>query len=358
MEAQVSAEVMKTLIPTRARVEFELPAPDDMVRAVDLTPEEAASVADSRDTIRDILNGSDDRLLVVVGPCSIHDQTAAEAYADWLADMQTSYARDLLLAMRVYVEKPRTLAGWTGLANDPMLDGSGRADVGIRMAREIMRSAIQRRIPVATEFTSVTMPLYLADLVSWTAIGARTVESQVHRQMASGLPCPVGFKNGTSGDVMVAIRAVAAASQPHRYIAMSGSGTPAMMATTGNPDTHIILRGGAQPNYDTVSVTAASTQLTQFDQQPRLLIDCSHGNSGRVAARQVEVATSVAAQIAAGASVIRGVMVEGQLVAGRQPLLPGRQLIFGQSITDECLGLEDTSLVLQRLADASRQRRT
>src|SRR6266702_3668697 len=311
----------------------------------------------SRNAIHAILNGQDDRLLVVVGPCSVHDPKAALDYAGRLAGLREDLADQLEIVMRVYFEKPRTTVGWKGLINDPDLDGSFDINKGLRLARNVLSAINNLGLPAGAEFLDMTTPQYIADLVSWAAIGARTTESQIHRELASGLSCPVGFKNGTDGNVRIAADAVKSASHPHHFMAVTKGGRSAIAATSGNEDCHIILRGGSKPNYDAASVEAASVELARAGVTPRIMIDTSHANSQKMYQRQIDVAREIARQVAAGEERIFGIMVESHLKAGRQDLVPGKPLVYGQSITDACIGWEDSVPLLKNLAEAVRKRR-
>ncbi|HET6306404.1 MAG TPA: 3-deoxy-7-phosphoheptulonate synthase [Rhodopila sp.] len=341
----------------RIRDYAELATPAAVIAEFPRTEEVTATVADSRASIHRILHGEDDRLVVVVGPCSIHDAAAGRDYAARLVDQRARFADDLEIVMRVYFEKPRTTVGWKGLINDPMLDGSFRINDGLRLARGLLREINAMGLPAASEFLDTITPQYIADLVSWGAIGARTTESQVHRELASGLSCPIGFKNGTNGDVRIALDAVAAASQPHHFPAVTKDGRAAIASTTGNQDCHIVLRGGRAPNYDAESVEAASAESVRRGVRPRIMIDASHANSGKDPAKQPMVIASIADQVAAGDRRIMGTMIESHLVAGRQDLLPGRSLVYGQSITDGCIDFATSIGVLETLAQAVRTRR-
>ncbi|HEX4182882.1 MAG TPA: 3-deoxy-7-phosphoheptulonate synthase [Caulobacteraceae bacterium] len=317
----------------------------------------ADTVRGARQAVHDILHGTDDRLAVVIGPCSIHDPKAALEYARGLAAERERHAGELEVLMRVYFEKPRTTVGWKGLINDPGLDGGFRINDGLRLARDVLLHITQLGLPAACEFLDVTTPQYLADLVAWAAIGARTTESQIHREMASGLSCPVGFKNGTNGDVKIAVDAVLAAIQPHHFLAVNKDGRAAIAATTGNIDAHIVLRGGKAPNYDAASVAAATADLAKAGLPQRLMVDASHANSGKRHENQLAVVADLCAQLKAGEQRIMGVMVESHLAAGRQDLVPGRELVYGQSITDACIDWETSAHVLDDLAAAVRARR-
>ena len=325
----------------------------------DCTISESASklIFDTRTAIHNILNGKDDRMLVIIGPCSIHDPDAARAYASRLKDLRHELADDLLIVMRVYFEKPRTTVGWKGLINDPNLDESYEINKGLHLARCLLADLNEMGVPAATEFLDLITPQYVADLISWGAIGARTTESQVHRELASGLSSPVGFKNGTDGTLKVAIDAIGAASRPHNFLSLTKKGYSAIFATTGNDDCHIILRGGKEPNYDAAHVQKAVEELKAAGVQQRLMIDCSHANSRKEHQRQIDVARDVAKQVADGNENIMGVMIESNLVAGRQDIVEGKELVYGQSITDACINWDDSVDVLHILADAVRDRR-
>ena len=311
----------------------------------------------TRNQIHRILHQADDRLLVIVGPCSIHDSQAGLDYARRLMAVRKDLAADLLIVMRVYFEKPRTTVGWKGLINDPHLDGSYQINEGLEIARKFLLDVNELGMPAGAEFLDMITPQYTADLVSWGAIGARTTESQLHRELTSGLSCPVGFKNGTDGGVGVAIDAIKTASSPHHFLSVSKEGQSAIFSTTGNEDCHVILRGGKKPNYDKVSVGEACDKLAAAGLAPVLMIDCSHGNSSKNYLLQKEVAHDVASQVAAGDQRIIGLMVESHIEAGRQEQTPGCQLTYGLSITDACLGWSDTVALLEDLAAAVRQRR-
>jgi 3-deoxy-7-phosphoheptulonate synthase len=317
----------------------------------------SATVAATRRKLHAILDGRDDRLAVVIGPCSIHDTRAALEYAELLRQQRELHADTLEIVMRVYFEKPRTTVGWKGLINDPALDGSFRIDRGLRLARGLLIGINAIGVPAGCEFLDMITPQYIADMVSWGAIGARTTESQVHRELASGLSCPVGFKNGTDGNVRIAADAVQAASQPHHFLAVTKDGRTAIAATAGNEDCHVILRGGSAPSYDAASVDAACAVLVKAGLTPRLMIDASHANSSKKPENQPAVVDDIAGQVAAGDTRILGVMVESHLVAGRQDIEPGKPLVYGQSITDGCIDWNSSVAVLQRLADAVTERR-
>jgi len=335
-----------------------LPPPEHLIRFFPIqgTPVEAL-VTETRRRIRDILHARSDRLLVVIGPCSIHDPAAAIAYAEKLFQERRKHQEDLEILMRVYFEKPRTTVGWKGLINDPYLNGSFRINEGLRIARDLLVRINQAGVPAGCEFLDVISPQYIGDLVSWGAIGARTTESQVHRELASGLSAAVGFKNGTDGNVKIAVDALLAAREKHHFLSVHKSGQVAIVETRGNDDCHIILRGGKSPNYDAASVAAACQELAKAKLHQRLMIDCSHANASKQYKRQADVARDIGAQLADGERRIVGVMVESHLVEGRQELEPGKPLEFGQSITDPCLGWSDSTALLAGLAEAVRKRR-
>ena len=318
----------------------------------------AAHIHDARESVGRIIHGGDDRLIVVVGPCSIHDREAALEYGRRLAKESERLKERLLVVMRVYFEKPRTTVGWKGLINDPNLDGTFAINDGLRLARGILLDLNRLGLPCGAEFLDVVSPQYIADLVSWGAIGARTTESQVHRELASGLSCPVGFKNGTDGNVKIAADALRAASQPHHFLSATKDGRAAISRTAGNDCCHIILRGGdGRPNYDAESVETAVQILARDGLPGRLMIDCSHANSGKDFRRQPEVCANIAAQVAAGDVRIIGVMIESNLAEGRQELERGKELVFGQSVTDSCVSWEATEEILGNLAEAVESRR-
>ena len=331
--------------------------PRELAAATPLTHELGQHILQARQEIEAILSGDDPRLLVIIGPCSLHDPQAALRYAEQLAPLRAQYADSLCIVMRAYFEKPRTIVGWKGLINDPGLDGSFRIDTGLRTARGLLREIAAMGLPAGVEFLDIISPQYLADLVAWGAIGARTTESQVHRELASGLSCPVGFKNGTGGDVRIAVDAVGAASHPHHFLAIGKDGRAAIATTAGNPDCHVILRGGAQPNFDAASVSAAAGVLQAQGRRAALMIDASHANSGKNPDNQPAVIDDIAGQIERGDRRIVGTMIESHLVAGKQALVPGAPLVYGQSITDGCIDWTTTERVLDRLAIAVRARR-
>jgi len=318
----------------------------------------STTVADGRDAATRIFRREDDRLLVVVGPCSIHDVTAARAYGHRLRAEADRLTDDLLVVMRVYFEKPRTTVGWKGLINDPRLDGSFAINEGLGRARHLLLDLAEMGLGAGCEFLDTITPQFIADLVTWGAIGARTTESQVHRELASGLSMPVGFKNGTDGNIQIAVDAIRAASHPHHFLSVTKQGVAAIVETRGNDACHIILRGGMRRhNYEAEDVRAAARTLERAGLPPRIMIDCSHGNSGKDHTRQPAVAREIAAQVTEGSLHVFGVMIESHLVGGRQDVKPGRPLTYGQSITDACLGWDDTVPVLDELAKAVRARR-
>ncbi|WP_374571468.1 3-deoxy-7-phosphoheptulonate synthase [Phenylobacterium sp.] len=341
----------------RIRELRELSTPAEVIAERPRSDAAGETVAAARQAVHEILRGEDDRLVVVVGPCSVHDVGAALDYARRLKAERERLAGDLEIIMRVYFEKPRTTVGWKGLINDPHLDGSFAIDEGLRMARNLLADVNEMGLPAGCEFLDMVTPQYIADLVGWGAIGARTTESQVHRELASGLSCPIGFKNGTDGNVAIAVDAIKASSQPHHFMAVTKDGRTAIASTTGNEDCHVVLRGGTVPNYDADGVETAAAALAKAGLPQRLMIDASHANSRKDPANQPKVIDDVAAQVAGGEDRIFGVMVESHLVAGRQDLKPGQPLVYGQSITDGCIDWETTVTVLDRLAEAVRARR-
>ncbi len=341
----------------RIREIRELSSPSAVMREFPRGEAASRTVTRTRHAIHDILSGADDRLVAVVGPCSVHDPAAALDYAGRLAALRHRLHGHLEIVMRVYFEKPRTTVGWKGLINDPDLDGSFQIDKGLRTARKLLLEINRLGLPAGCEFLDMTTPQYFADLVAWGAIGARTTESQVHRELASGLSCPVGFKNGTDGNVKIAVDAVKAASQSHHFLAVTKTGRAAIAATAGNGDCHIILRGGKAPNYDAGSVDAACGVLEQNGLAPLVMIDASHANSAKKPENQPRVIDAVAAQVEDGDRRIFGVMIESNLVAGRQDLVPGKELAYGQSITDGCIDWQTTVATLERLAKSVEERR-
>ena len=339
-----------------------LPPPEHLIRFFPIrgTPVETL-ITQTRKSIHNIMAGKDDRLLVVIGPCSIHDPAAALDYARRLQSVRAQYKDTLEIVMRVYFEKPRTTVGWKGLINDPYLDESYRIDEGLRIARQLLIEINRLGVPAGSEFLDVISPQYIGDLISWGAIGARTTESQVHRELASGLSAPIGFKNGTDGNIRIATDAIQSASRGHHFLSVHKNGQVAIVNTKGNKDCHVILRGGKAPNYDAASVEAACLELEASKLPPSLMVDFSHANSSKQHERQIDVARDVAAQIAGGSRRIFGAMVESHIHAGAQKFTPGKDdvnaLEYGKSITDACIGWDGTQTVLQLLADAVRARR-
>ena len=350
----------KTSLTDDERIEdvVPLPPPEHLIRFFPIQGTAVeAQITETRRQVRQILQGRSDRLLVIMGPCSIHDPAAALAYAEKLAVERKRHAAQLEVLMRVYFEKPRTTVGWKGLINDPYLDESFRIDEGLRIARDVLVRINEAGVPAGCEFLDVISPQYIGDLVSWGAIGARTTESQVHRELASGLSAAVGFKNGTDGNVKIAIDALLAARQKHHFLSVHKSGQVAIVETRGNEDCHIILRGGKTPNYDAASVAAACAELAKAKLPERLMIDCSHANAAKQYQKQAEVAADIAAQIGGGEKRIVGVMVESNLVEGRQEIVAGKALKYGQSVTDACLGWDDSIKLLDGLAEGVKKRR-
>jgi 3-deoxy-7-phosphoheptulonate synthase len=342
----VRIEALRPLIPPAILME-EIPVDDAG----------AARVAQARTQIADVISGADPRLLVIVGPCSVHDPAAALDYAGRLSQLVPSLIDELLIVMRCYFEKPRTTVGWKGLINDPRLNGSFRINEGLRLARGLLCDVTSLGLPIGTEFLDPISPQFVADFISWGAIGARTTESQVHRELASGLSMPVGFKNGTTGELQIAIDAIRSARSAHHFLSVTKQGLAAIVATRGNQDCHLILRGGQSgPNYDAANVREAARLLGNAELRPRVMIDCSHANSGKDPARQPTVAEAVAAQLEQGEDAILGVMLESFIVSGAQSVGLRSPLRYGQSVTDGCLGWDETEGVLRRLAVASRKR--
>lgn len=335
----------------------EVIPPAELHAEFPLSDHGSETVYHTREAIHNILLGSDDRIVVVVGPCSIHDPDAARDYADHLKPLIGELATDLCIIMRVYFEKPRTTIGWKGLINDPDMDESFHINKGLRLARGLLLDLAEKGVPAGTEFLDLISPQYIADLVSWGAIGARTTESQGHRELASGLSCPIGFKNSTDGGFKIAIDAVHAASQPHVFMSLTKQGHSAIFSTTGNKDCHIILRGGKKPNYDADSIQHAAKQLEQNGLKSQLMVDCSHANSNKDYRRQIDVCRNVATQVGSGEKRIIGVMLESHLVEGRQDVISGQKLTYAQSVTDACISWESTETLLRELADAVRKRR-
>ncbi len=340
-----------------------LPPPEHLIRffPIRATPVEAL-VLGTRKKIQEIMAGKDDRLLVIIGPCSIHDPAAALEYARRLKEQRTKYADTLEIVMRVYFEKPRTTVGWKGLINDPYLDESFRIDEGLRIARQLLIEINRLGLPAGSEFLDVISPQYLADLIAWGAIGARTTESQVHRELASGISAPIGFKNGTDGNIKIATDAIQAAAGGHHFLSVHKNGQVAIVQTQGNPDCHVILRGGKAPNYDAQSVASACQDLAKAQLPTSLMVDCSHANSSKQHEKQLDVARDIASQISGGSRSVFGVMVESHLLAGAQKFTPGKdnaaQLEYGKSITDACLGWDDSLQSLEVLSQAVKARRT
>src|SRR5689334_14905606 len=335
----------------------ELVPPTHVLREFPISEKAAKLTYETREAIHRVLHGADDRLVVIMGPCSIHDVKAAKEYAGKLKAEKDRHAGELVVLMRVYFEKPRTTVGWKGLINDPKLDGSFSINEGLRIGRQLLLDLNDIGVPVGCEFLDMITPQYIADLVSWGAIGARTTESQIHRELASGLSCPVGFKNGTDGNIKIAVDAIRAAQAPHHFLSVTKAGHSAIVSTTGNEDCHIILRGGKQPNYDAASVDAAAKGLAEAGVPVRLMVDFSHGNSSKNPQKQLDVGHDVARQLTAGEERIFGVMMESHLKGGRQDLIPGKPLQYGVSITDGCIGWEDSRALLDELAEAVRKRR-
>ena len=364
-EAWYASQVDKTGQTDDERIKdiTVLPPPEHLIRFFPIahTPVENL-IAQTRKNIHRIMHGKDDRLLVVIGPCSIHDPAAALEYARRLKPLREKYADTLEVVMRVYFEKPRTTVGWKGLINDPYLDESCRIDEGLRIARQLLIEINRQGLPAGSEFLDVISPQYIGDLISWGAIGARTTESQVHRELASGLSAPIGFKNGTDGNIKIATDAIQAAARGHHFLSVHKNGQVAIVQTQGNKDCHVILRGGKAPNYDAVSVASACQELEAAKLPATLMVDCSHANSSKQHLRQIEVAKDIAAQMAGGSKRVFGVMVESHLLGGAQKFTPGKddvsKLTYGQSITDACIGWDDSEGVLKVLSDAVKVRRS
>ena len=336
----------------------EIQTPEALMQELPLSELAANTVAETRQQIYDVLDGKDDRLVVIIGPCSIHDTDAAHEYADRLRKLMDELKDELIIVMRVYFEKPRTTVGWKGLINDPDLDGSFHINKGVRKARELLLSLAEKGVPAGHEYLDLISPQYISDLVCWGAIGARTTESQGHRELASGLSCPVGFKNGTDGGVQVAIDAMGAAQGSHHFISITLQGHSAIFTTAGNDYSHVILRGGSdRPNYDRVSVAGVTAKLESSGLNPRLMIDTSHANSQKQFLKQIEVCRDIIHQIKTGQDNIFGLMIESHLVEGRQDFTAGAELTYGQSITDACIGWEDSEKLLHELADAVKAKR-
>ncbi len=332
--------------------------PAVLCEEIPVSEKAAKTTYETRQAIHNILSGDDDRLVVITGPCSIHDIKSAIEYASRLKPLIDKYSDDLLIIMRVYFEKPRTTVGWKGLINDPNLDGSFEINQGLRKARGLLHDLNESGIAAATEYLDLITPQYVSDLIGWGAIGARTTESQAHRELASGLSCPVGFKNGTDGTTKIAVDAIGAAVCPHHFLSLRKEGNSGIFSTTGNPDCHIILRGGKEPNYDAASINKVSAELEKAGLRANIMIDFSHANSNKQHEKQMDVATDVCDQLAAGDNRIIGVMIESHLIAGRQDIVVGQELTYGQSITDACLGWEDTEILIEKLAKAVQKRRS
>ena len=336
----------------------EVTIPADLLTEFPLTEAASATTFYGRQAIHEILRRRDRRIVVVVGPCSIHDTDAALEYAGRLLALREELAEDLFIVMRVYFEKPRTTVGWKGLINDPGLDSSYRINEGLQKARKLLLDLAEMGMPAATEFLDLITPQYVSDLVSWGAIGARTTESQVHRELASGISCPVGFKNATDGGLQVAVDAVSSASRPHHFLSLTKTGRSAIFHTMGNPDCHVILRGGScGTNYDAQSVSESMGLLEASSISTPLMVDCSHANSEKDPLRQIDVCRDIGSQLESGSTDIFGVMIESHLVEGRQNVKAGCELVYGQSITDPCLGWDDTAMILRELAASSAKRR-
>ncbi len=335
----------------------ELAPPSHLIREFPISDSVSKVVYDARKAIHNILHNNDDRMFIVVGPCSIHDPQAAIEYAQRLTVVRDRLADRVEIIMRVYFEKPRTTVGWKGLINDPYMDESYRINDGLRLARQLLLGINELGVPAATEYLDVISPQYVADLIAWGAIGARTTESQVHRELASGLSCPVGFKNGTDGNIKIATDAIKSSQRPHHFLSVTKNGISAIVSTGGNDDCHVVLRGGKTPNYDAVSVNAAAENLKKEGLLTKLMVDCSHGNSSKKHENQIVVAEDISRQIEQGGKSIIGVMLESNLIAGRQDILPGQPLEYGKSVTDACIGWDETVQVLERLAEAVQVRR-
>ncbi len=341
----------------RIRELKELVTPEELMGELPCSPEASRVTRAARARLHDILHGTDDRLIVVIGPCSIHDPLAALDYATRLAPYRERLAGELEIVMRVYFEKPRTTVGWKGMINDPQMDETYNINDGLYVARSLLLGLCDLGVPAGTEYLETIGPQYIADLISWGAIGARTTESQVHRELASGVSCPVGFKNGTEGNIKIAIDAIQAASRPHHFLGVTKGGRSAIFSTTGNDDCHLILRGGRQPNYDARSVDEVARALEKAHLPARLMVDASHANSRKEYANQIPICEDIALRIARGERRIVGVMIESNLLAGRQDHVAGKPLVYGRSVTDACLGWEDSAVLLERLAAAVSQRR-
>ncbi|MDH3354969.1 MAG: 3-deoxy-7-phosphoheptulonate synthase AroG [Chromatiales bacterium] len=341
----------------RIRAIKELISPAALQEELEVTDVAATTVFEARQEIHKILHGEDDRIVVIVGPCSVHDPIAAREYAEKLKTLRDELKDDLMIVMRVYFEKPRTTVGWKGLINDPDLDGTFHINKGLHMARQLLLDVNNLGLPAGTEFLDLISPQYVADLISWGAIGARTTESQGHRELSSGLSCPVGFKNSTNGTLKISFDAIRSASQPHHFLSVTKSGRSAIFSTGGNEDCHVILRGGTRPNYDKESINIASEDMEKAGFIPQVMIDFSHANSSKRHQKQIDVGQDVAGQIAHGDRRIIGVMIESNLVAGRQDWRADQELVYGQSITDACISWDESEPLLRELAGAVRKRR-
>ena len=346
------------LVNRRVKDVISISSPNEVIAEIPQTEKSAQTVLESRERIKNIIHQKDRRLLVVIGPCSIHDPKAALEYARWLKKQSDKYAVELEIVMRAYLEKPRTTIGWKGIINDPHLDGTAHMDEGVKIARQLLMDIASAGLPVASELLDIRTPQYVSDLISWGAIGARTIESQLHRELVSGVSFPVGLKNGTGGNIQIAIDAMAAAESEHSFIGIDMDGQTAIIKTAGNLDTHLILRGGSKgPNYSKEDVASTVKLLEQANQNTSLMVDCSHANSNKDFHRQPAAAENVAGQIAGGNNDIIGVMIESNLVEGSQSIGNGKNLVYGQSITDACIGLDDSAKMLSTLAKAVKSRR-
>lgn len=335
----------------------ELSSPAQVHKELPITESAVETVFETRQAIQHILHDEDDRLLVIIGPCSVHDPKAALDYAQRLKPLREALKDELEIVMRVYFEKPRTTVGWKGLINDPTLDDNFEINTGLRLARKLLLDINDMGIPAGTEYLDLISPQYIADLISWGAIGARTTESQAHRELASGLSCPVGFKNATNGSMRVALDAIRSSSRPHHFLSVTKEGRSAIFATKGNKDCHVILRGGSRPNYDSESINIAAEEMEANGQKPRIMVDFSHANSRKQHERQLLVGRDVASQVARGDHRIIGTMIESFIISGRQDRESGKELTYGQSITDACISWDDSVPLLEELAAAVRQRR-
>ncbi|MET0050716.1 MAG: 3-deoxy-7-phosphoheptulonate synthase AroG [Candidatus Thiodiazotropha sp.] len=348
---------MKQTDDLRIKAIMELSPPAQVHQELPISEQAAETVFEARQAIHRILHDEDDRMLVIIGPCSVHDPEAALDYARRLKPVRERLKGDLEIVMRVYFEKPRTTVGWKGLINDPTLDDRFEINTGLRLARKLLLNINELGMPAGTEYLDLISPQYIADLISWGAIGARTTESQAHRELASGLSCPVGFKNATNGSMQVALDAIRSSSRPHHFLSVTKEGNSAIFSTHGNPDCHVILRGGSRPNYDSESINIASEEMESNGLKPRLMVDFSHANSRKQHARQLLVGRDVASQVARGDNRIMGTMIESFITSGRQDRVEGQALTYGQSITDACIGWDDSVPLLETLAEAVRERR-